>query len=272
MSEKLTKKDINKVYLRNLLGFQWGWNYEVMQGIGYTWVMMPALRKIYKDKPEAMKRIVKMQMGYYNSQPAMTHLVTGADMALEEEMGEKAEEAVVGMKTGLMGPFASVGDTVFQAIYKAIVFSIAAYMAMDGTAIGLLIPLITGCGLIYLRYRFTCIGYKQGRKLALNFADSITPLTEAASVLGLTVVGALIPSVITYTLDLTFQMGEVSLSIQDMLNQIMPGMIPLAVVFFAYKLLGTKKVNSTGLIFILIGMGMILGNLQNMIGAIVDLF
>ena len=49
-------------------------------------------------------------------------------------------------------------------------------------------------------------------------------------------------------------------------------MIPLAVVFFAYKLLGTKKVNSTGLIFILIGMGMILGNLQNMIGAIVDLF
>ena len=59
---------------------------------------------------------------------------------------------------------------------------------------------------------------------------------------------------------------------EDMLNQIMPGMIPLAVVFFAYKLLGTKKVNSTGLIFILIGMGMILGNLQNMIGAIVDLF
>lgn len=272
MSEQLTKKEINQVYRRNLLGFQWGWNYEVMQGLGYTWVMMPVLRKLYGNKPEAMKRIVKMQMGYYNSQPAMTHLVVGADMALEEEMGEQAEEAVVGLKTGLMGPFASVGDTLFQAIYKSIVFSIAAYMALEGNAVGLLIPLLTGCGLIYIRYQLTWIGYKQGKRLALNFADSISPLAEAASILGLTVVGALVPSVISYRTDLAFQMGEVAFSIQEMLDKILPGLIPLAVVFFAYRLLGKKKVNSTGLIFILIALGMILGNLQNMLGFIVGLF
>lgn len=28
MTNKLTKKDINKVYVRNLFGYQWGWNYK----------------------------------------------------------------------------------------------------------------------------------------------------------------------------------------------------------------------------------------------------
>lgn len=259
---KLSKRDIRIVYLRNLLGFQWGWNYERMQGLGYTWVIMPALRRIYKDRPEDMKRIVAMQMGYYNSQPAMTHLIVGADIALEEELGIDSEEAVIGMKTGLMGPFAGVGDTIFQAIYRAIVFSIAAYMALEGNAIGLAIPLVLGFGLIYIRYLFTYMGYKQGRRLALNFADSIAPITEAASILGLTVVGALIPTVISYKVNLMFQMGEVSLSIQEMLDKIMPGLVPLLIVLWSYQLLGTKKVNSTKLIFILIGLGMVLGNLQ----------
>lgn len=259
---KLSRKDIRKVYLRNLLGFQWGWNYERMQGLGYTWVVMPALRRIYEGRPDDMKKIVEMQMGYYNSQPAMTHLIVGADIALEEELGIDSEEAVLGMKTGLMGPFAGVGDTIFQAIYRAIVFSIAAYMALEGNVVGLAIPFVTGFGLIYMRYIFTYMGYKQGRRLAMDFADSIAPITEAASILGLTVVGALIPTVISYRINLTFQMGEVTLVIQDMLNQIMPGLVPLLIVIWSYHLLGTKKVNSTKLIFILIGLGMILGNLQ----------
>lgn len=32
---------------------------------------------------------------------------------MEEELNETDEEAVIGLKTGLMGPFAGVGDTLF---------------------------------------------------------------------------------------------------------------------------------------------------------------
>lgn len=119
-NSKLTKGDIRKVYIRNLFGLQWGWNYEKMQGLGYAWVIMPALKRIYKDDPEGMKQALKMQLGYFNTTPAMSHLIVGADMALEEEFGIDAEEAVAGLKTGLMGPFAGVGDTLFIAIYRAI--------------------------------------------------------------------------------------------------------------------------------------------------------
>lgn len=271
-TNKLTKKDINKVFVRNLFGLQWGWNYEKMQGLGYAWVIMPALKRIYKDDPQGLQQAVKLHLGYFNTQPAMSHLIIGADMALEEELGTEAEEAVAGLKTGLMGPFAGVGDTIFIAIYRAIVFSIAAYMAMEGNIVGLVIPIIACLAVIALRHKFTMIGYNQGKKIATGFADSIAPITEGAAILGLTVVGGLIAATINFKLDLTFKMGEVSLVIQDQLDKILPCMIPLGITMFSYWLLGKKKMNSTKLIFVLIGLGMILGNLQNIINFVISLF
>lgn len=272
LNNKITKSDIRKVYIRNLFGLQWGWNYEKMQGLGYAWVIMPALRKIYRDDPEGLQKALTMQLGYFNTTPAMSHLIIGADIALEEEFGNKAEDAVLGLKTGLMGPFAGVGDTLFVAIYRAIVFSIAAYMAQQGNAFGLIIPIIACMIVMAIRYKFTTIGYAQGKKLATGFATTMILITEGAAILGLTVVGGLIASVISYKLDLTFTMGKVSMSVQDNLDKIMPSLIPLAIVLFSYWLLGKKKMNSTKLIFILIGLGMILGNLQPFFNWLVSIF
>lgn len=270
--KKLTKQDINKVYVRNLFALQYGWNYEKMQGLGYTYVIMPALKRLYKNDPEKMKKALKMQLSYFNTTPAMAHLIVGADMALEEELGIESEETVMAVKTGLMGPLAGVGDTLFIAIYRAIVFSIAAYIAMQGNPVGLIIPLLACAAVMWVRYKFTYIGYNSGRKLATSFADKLAPITEAASILGLTVVGALIPSVINYKTDLAFTMGEVTFALQDMLDKILPCMLPLGIVMLSYWLLGKKGINSTKLIFILIALGMVLGNLQGMLTVVAGLF
>lgn len=264
MDNKITKKDLKRVYIRNLFGFQWGWNYEKMQGLGYAFTMMPVLKRLYAKDPAQMKTALKTHLGFFNTTPAMSSLIIGANVGLEEEIGMKDPEAIIGLKTGLMGPFAGVGDTLFIAIYRAIVFSIAAYMAQGQQAFGLLIPLITGCCVLWVRYKFIMIGYHQGKKIATEFASQMKVFTEAAAILGLTVVGSLIPSVITYKLNITYSMGEVSLSVQDMLNKILPGLIPLSIVFLSYWLLGKKKMNSTRLIFVLILLGMLLGNIQNM--------
>lgn len=269
---KIEKKDIKKVYWRNLFGLQWGWNYERMQGLGYSWVMMPVIKKLYKDKSKEMKLALETHLGYFNTSQPMSHLVIGADIGMEEQTGMKDAEAIVGLKTGLMGPLAGVGDTLFLAIFRTIVFSVSSYMALSGSPIGLLLPLIGGGILLWVRYLFTNIGYKQGAKLATEFADQMKTLTNAASILGLTVVGALIPAVVTYVLDFKYTMGKVTLNAQDMLNQIMPGLLPLSIVLFSYWLLGKKKMNSTKLIFVLIALGMLLGNLKNIFSVIGGLF
>ena len=243
-----------------------------MQGLGYSYVIMPALKRLYGDYPEKMKRALKMQSSYFNTTPGTSHLIVGADMALEEEIGIESEEAVSALKTGLMGPLAGVGDTLFIAIYRAIVFSIASYVAMQGNPVGLIVPLLACAAVLWVRYKFTWMGYQSGRKLATGFADSISPITEAASILGLTVVGALIPSVVNYSTNLAFTMGDVTFAVQDMLDKIMPKMLPLGIVMLSYWLLGKKKINSTKLIFILLGLGMILGNLQSKLTAVAGLF
>lgn len=271
---KLTKKDVRSVFVRTWLGLQLGWNYEKMQGLGYAYAVMPALKRLYKDDKEKMKQALGLEMGFFNTTPQMAHLIVGADIALQDQLGmsDDNEKAIAGLKTGLMGPFAGVGDTVFVAIYNAIIFSITAYLCMSGQWIGLLIPPIGCCAITWVRWKLFGMGIAQGQRLATTFADSMSLFTEGASILGLTVVGGMIPSVIAYNVDLTYKVGKVTMSVQAMLDKIMPGLIPLAIALVSYWLLGRKHMNSTRLIFVLIAVGMVLGNLQPIFGWLGGLF
>ena len=129
-----------------------------MQGLGYAWVMMPALKRLYSEDPVAMKKALKTSWLYeYNA--TMSHLIVGADMALEEEVGIEDEMAITGLKTGLMGPF-RVGDTILSRFIVRL-FSIAYLHGAASQVVGLLIPLIAGAVVLWVRYKFTWIGYHQ---------------------------------------------------------------------------------------------------------------
>lgn len=265
---KLTKNDLKQIFIHNVLGLQLGWNYEKMQGLGYAYSVMPALKRLYKDDPAKMKQALNMEMGFFNTTPQMAHLIVGADVALQDQLGmnDENEKAITGLKTGLMGPFAGVGDTIFVAIYNAIIYSITAYLALSNQPIGLLIPVIGCLVILWVRWKLFNVGLAQGTRLATTFADSMAIFTEGASILGLTVVGAMIPAVINYKLDLTYKVGKVTMNVQDMLDKIMPALIPLAIALFSYWILGRKHMNSTRLIFVLILIGMVLGNLGAIFG------
>ncbi|MDR2977745.1 MAG: PTS system mannose/fructose/sorbose family transporter subunit IID [Streptococcaceae bacterium] len=269
---KIDEKDLKKVWLRNIFGLQWGWNYEGMQALGYAFSIMPILKKLYGNNKEKLIKALKVHVGFFNTTPIMSTLILGADTAVEEKFGIDDEDAVIGLKTGLMGPFAGIGDTVFVAIYRAICYSIAAYLCLGHNPLGLLFPFVFGLLLLWLRYRFLLIGYEQGSKVVSGLSGSIKTLTDAASVLGLTVVGGLIPSVITYKLMLSYKLGKVTMNVQEMLDKILPALLPLAIVGLSYWLLGKKKMNSTRLIFALIVLGMLLGNLQGISDFIAALF
>jgi PTS system mannose-specific IID component len=259
--EKIEKKDITKVFWRGLFGLQIGFNYEKMQGLGYCYAIIPILKKLYKNKDD-MKKALKLHLQFFNTTPAMAHLILGADVAMEEQYGLKDEDAISAFKTALMGPFAGIGDTVFVAIYRTIVFSIAAYMALQGSAFGVIIPFIPALAIWWVRYKFTQIGYNQGKKIVTDVGGKLKELTEGASILGLIVIGALAPSVINVKVPYIFKSGSVKLVAQDMLDKIMPGLIPLAIVLLSYWLLGKKKMTSTKLIFVLIILGVVLFNLN----------
>lgn len=257
-SKKIDQKDLRRVYNRWLFASQTGWNYERMQGLSFCYAIMPVLRKIY-DTEEELKKATKRHLQFFNSQRDMGNLILGATVAIEESQEEGAEEAATAIKTGLMGPLAGIGDSIFNAIGPTVFASIAAYMALNGSSVGIWLWFLWNVVRWFIRWQFTKLGYNQGVRLVTVMEGTLQRITEAASILGLTVIGALIPTVVTPTVPLVFETGEVAMEVQDVLDQIMPALIPALIVFFVYWLLGRERMNSTRVIWILLVISIVLG-------------
>ena len=249
---KISLQDIKKVRYRWLLLGEAAWNYEKMQGLGYCYSMIPVLKKLYPDEAD-MKKALQTHLQFFNTHQEFAEIILGIDIAMEEKEGAASLEAVSAIKTGLMGPLAGIGDTLFGVIANTIFFSVGSYMALEGNPIGIFLYLIWGVVRIIMRGYFIRIGYREGTKLIENLGDKMNRVTEAASILGLTVVGALIPSVVSANVPFVFKSGEVEMELQAILNQIMPGLIPVLLVLLVYTLLNRKGMTSfKAIIFVMI--------------------
>ncbi|WP_033572194.1 PTS system mannose/fructose/sorbose family transporter subunit IID [Lacticaseibacillus rhamnosus] len=253
--ETLTEDDLRRVNLRYMFGGQLGWNYERMMNVAYVHAILPAMIKMYGDDSDVLRDMLQMEMQFYNTSPFLSAIITGMDLSLQNESGTKSKEAVAAIKTGLMGPFAAVGDALFGAVIPTILGSLAAYMGMKGNPVGVIIWLLSAIAILALRYFELPIAYREGKKLVSNVGNLLNNLTDAATLLGVFVIGGLIPTVVNVVVPFKLTIGKKSLAIQaDMLDQILPALVPIVLVALAYWLLGRKKMNSTRVIwFFLIG-------------------
>lgn len=101
---KVTKRDLRRTAARyNFMACNI-FNYESQMGPAVAWAMAPVLRKIYKDDEE-YKAALNNHFNYYNSTTAMSSVILGATLAIEEKDGIEAKETVQSLKTSLMGPW-----------------------------------------------------------------------------------------------------------------------------------------------------------------------
>ena len=249
---QITKKDLRKTAARyNFMACNI-FNYESQMGPAVAWAMAPVLRKIYK-KDDEYKEALNNHFNYYNSTPAMSNVILGATLAIEEKDGIAAKETVQSLKTSLMGPFAGVGDTLVWVLWPTIMGSISGYMAQQGNPLGAIIWFICNIAFWFVKSKFFEIGYKSGTKMITELGQKLSAFTEAASIMGLSVVGALIATSVKVQTALNFKVGEVSLALQnDILDQIMPALLPVLLTALVYNLLGNKKWTPTKLILLII--------------------
>lgn len=124
---------------------------------------------------------------------------------------------------------------------------------MSSMILGAIIWFIANIIFWFVKRKMFEVGYTSGTKLITNLGKSLTTFTEAASIMGLSVVGALIASSVKMTTALNFKVGEVSLALQtDVLDRIMPSLLPVLLTALVYKLLGNKKWTATKLILLII--------------------
>lgn len=249
---KLTKEDFNQINKRSLFTFQLGWNYERMQASGYLYMILPQLRKMYGDGTPELKEMMKVHTQFFNTSPFFHTIIAGFDLAMEEKDGVGSKDAVNGIKTGLMGPFAPLGDTIFGSLVPAIMGSIAATMAIAGQPWGIFLWIAVAVAYDIFRWKQLEFAYKEGVNLINNMQSTLTALIEAASVLGIFMVGALIATMINVDVTWMPHIGDKAIDIQDMLNLIFPRLVPAIITGVIYWLLGRKGMNSTKAILLII--------------------
>ncbi|HIT63819.1 MAG TPA: PTS system mannose/fructose/sorbose family transporter subunit IID [Candidatus Ventrimonas merdavium] len=236
-----------------------GWNYEKMQGLGYYFSMLPMIKKA---KEEDQKQLAKTELQFFNTNNTMAPIIMGVDCALQDETGADSVDTIAALKTGMMGPLAGIGDTLFHVIPSTIIGSIASYMALEGSPLALILWICFGLFRCFCMQKFFGLGYKEGARIVSEIGNQLKKITQAANILGITVIGALIPSVVSAKFAFEFSWGEVSISLQQLADQIMPSLAPTLVVFFAYWLLGRKSMNSTRVTLLLVVVGIVAYNLH----------
>ena len=198
---------------------------------------------------------------FFNTEPSFIgNVIPGICASLEEKRANGADisdEMINGLRTGLMGPLAGVGDSLAGGIIYPIGVSIGCSMALNNHSFFgpvFFFVLFTGIMLILGRFLYN-MGYKQGGSSIMHILGegkySITKLTDAFSILGLMVIGAMgSTNVLVYT-PLTFNIGQTSVVLQSVLDGLIPNLLPVAVIFGVAALL-KRKVNAALVVLILV--------------------
>ena len=137
---KVSKKTLKKVFIRSQVN-QFSHNYERMQSLGLSYAIAPAIDEIYKDRPlEEQQNAVNRHLEYFNTHPTAIPLIAGITIAMEEKTNEEEKDGVRGIKAGLMGPFAGLGDSLLNLTWYPIAGSIGASLSLEnGSIIGPLV-------------------------------------------------------------------------------------------------------------------------------------
>lgn len=261
--EKITKKDIRKSWFLWWLLCEISNSYERLQTLAFCASMTPILKKLYKTK-ESLSEALKRHLNFFNTQGIWGSSIHGIAIAMEEEKANGADipgEAIVAVKSGLMGPLAGIGDTMDWGTLLPIVTGIFLPLGAAGNplaAIGLLVvfvPITIAEGLY-----FHSKGYNLGREAVTQMLQGgkMQQLINGASVLGLFMMGALSASFVrlSFALEINTKGGE-PIALQGILDSIAPGILPLAAIFGIYMYFLKKEQNTTKVLVLILAICLI---------------
>ncbi|MDF7639561.1 PTS system mannose/fructose/sorbose family transporter subunit IID [Lactobacillus sp. ESL0791] len=261
---KLTKSDLVKTWLWEQSD-EAAYNYERLQALGLTNMMISPIKKLYPKERQAEE--LKKYMVFFNTEPHMVGpVIHGVALSMEEARANGAKvsaEDINSVRTGLMGPAAGIGDSVQQGIMFPILASIGATMALQHNYFGPVFFTLTFLLLIYsIGYAMFMYGYKQGKKSVLSILKSglLDKVTNAFSIVGLMVVGAMAATKVTIRTPLVLRVGQSVIKFQSVINQLAPSLIPLLITLFVWYLL-KKKINATWIVVGIFISGIILSYL-----------
>ena len=262
-TKKISKKTLTKSFHHWYYGHLTCFSQEHMQTFGYLTSMLPIVEELYKDKAE-QKEAMQTYTAFFNTEPQLGALVVGITAGLEEARanGDAVDgETINGMRAGLMGPIAGIGDSLVVGTLIPVLLGIALGLSKGGNPIGALFYILVWNVLIYGGMRFAYFkGYELGDK-AVEFlvGPKGQALRKAISVIGGMVIGAVAATWVSVTtsLELKNADGEAFLKLQEKIDGVYPGLLTAGFITLCWWLMAKKKVSPNLVMLLLVVIALI---------------
>lgn len=260
----LTSADYTKTTLRSYF-LQNGFNYNAYQGVSYLFVILPALKKIYKNDPDKLKETAAANIEFYNTNPHMLPFITSMQLAMYDN-GEDINETR-SIKMALMGPLAGIGDSMAQFGIAPLFSTIFAGLAMDGLGfapMGFWLAMIVS--MFAIKVLMGYLGFRLGTSVIDTLSEKITKISAAANIVGITVISGLAATFVKANIALSYSTKLASgeeqvVALQDVLDKIMPKLLPLILTVVVFYLIKKKSWSTYKLLLLLFALGIALSAL-----------
>lgn len=261
----LTKKDLNWAWFKWITFFNCNVNYERLTSSAMMTAYSQVPEKLYPGDKAKQIEFLERQLEFFNTEPHFGSVIIGLVLSMEEERSHNpaiTPESITAVKTGLMGPFAGVGDTLWQGTITPILLAICMPIVAGGNPMGALLyaVLILGVMLSISHFMFFT-GYNSGKSGVENMMKSGTlkRVISIASIMGAIVLGCLTNSYVTATSYLEIPVGDGTIGLQATLDSLFIGLVPLGVTLLSWYLLKKRNLSSTKVLVILALIGLVLG-------------
>lgn len=257
--KKVSKKALDRSFWRWWYGNLTCFTHEHMQTFGYMWSMFQVIDDLYESKDEKAEKL-RTYYPFFNTEPQVGAIVVGITAGLEEGRANGDpnidDEMINGIRAGLMGPLAGIGDSLLVGTYIPILLAIAIGLADGGSVIGPIFYIVvwnlTGTG--FQRFIFRR-GYELGGSAVdVLVGEQATALRNSIVLLGQIIVGAIAGTWVNVTtpLQLTNAEGEVFLNIQAQLDGVLPGMLSLLFVLLAWYLMAKRGMKALTVMLLMV--------------------
>lgn len=239
--KKLTKQDLVRTFILWETMTECCLSYERLMSLGFCHSMVPVINRLYGDDKEKRIEALRRHMLFFNTENNWGAFIPGLVCSMEEDLangGNVDEDMIKTVKVGLMGPLAGIGDTITQGLVKTVSLAIAVDMTLKGSPLGpIVFILLYGAYLLAMGIFTFKQGYKVGRSVLSKITDKkiMAKITDLLSIVGLTIAGAMIANNVSITTPLQFTVSGSEVVIQELLDAILPCMLPAVAVLTVFN-------------------------------------
>lgn len=259
-TDKMKSKLFRQVFWRSFT-LSGTWNYINAQGNAFLYSMLPFINYFYDNKEDRIKAMQR-QIAYFNITPAISTFPMGIAISMEEE-NSKTDDfdtySINALKASLMGPLSGIGDSFFWGTFRVIAAGIGISLAEQGNILGPILFLVMyNIPHLLVRWYALKLGYNLGGTFIQKAYENglIKVITRAAGILGMIMVGAMIFGNVGFTTKLGFTIGSIDYNLQDILDQIMKGILPLGATMLCFYMI-RKKISANKIMLIILAASLI---------------